>query len=382
MHIVYYGEKPPETVSRSIFLAGPTPRQDITPSWRPDAIAILERIGYDGVVFVPESRDGKRLADYTAMVEWEESYLHMADCIAFWIPRNMDTMPALTTNVEWGVWYDSGKVVLGAPADAMHVRYEHYYAKKQSVPIADTLEGTMRAAIYHIGEGVPRMGGEREVPLYIWKTQAFRQWYKALLAAGNRLDGARVEWVFRVGPQKKAIFLWALHVNIFVAAEGRNKTNEFVMPRTDISAVLMYRRREDPLDTEVVLIREYRSPVSNETGFVWELPGGSTFKDGVDPQDQAIAEFEEEAGIAIDLSRLRSHGARQVMATLSAHKAHLFSIEMTDNELADMRSKHGIVYGVRDDTERTYVEVLTIRDILARPIVDWSMLGMILSIVR
>src|ERR1035437_1417850 len=131
MITVYYGEQPPQAFRKSIFLAGPTPRSKETPSWRPEALKLLEANSYDGVVFIPESRDGKRLGDYNTMVEWEETYLNMADCIPFWIPRNMKDMPALTTNDEWGVWKNSGKVILGTPDEAMHVRYQQHYRSEE-----------------------------------------------------------------------------------------------------------------------------------------------------------------------------------------------------------------------------------------------------------
>lgn len=59
MQIVYAQEKYPHelTLSKSIFIAGPTPRDESTKSWRPEAIKYLEDIGYDGTVYIPEARD-------------------------------------------------------------------------------------------------------------------------------------------------------------------------------------------------------------------------------------------------------------------------------------------------------------------------------------
>src|SRR3989338_7360146 len=164
MHIVYAPEEPPSSWTKSLFLAGPTPRDKSVPSWRPEALRLLEEASYDGVVFVPENRGGTVKVDYTGEVEWEERCLNFADVVLFWVPREMKTMPALTTNVEWGVWHDSGKAVLGAPSDAPSVRYLRYYAKKFSVPQAETLEETVRLALDSLGEGAPRFHGEREIP--------------------------------------------------------------------------------------------------------------------------------------------------------------------------------------------------------------------------
>ena len=39
---------------KSIFLAGPTPRSLDVETWRKEAIRILEELGFDGIVYVPE----------------------------------------------------------------------------------------------------------------------------------------------------------------------------------------------------------------------------------------------------------------------------------------------------------------------------------------
>src|SRR3989338_6807118 len=118
MQIVYTGEEFPQSWKKSIFLAGPMPRSRKVKSWRPEAIRILEKLGYDGVVFYPEDRDGGWRQDYTAQANWEHAGLDAADCILFWVPRQLKTMPAFTTNIELGLYAKSGRIVLGAPKDA------------------------------------------------------------------------------------------------------------------------------------------------------------------------------------------------------------------------------------------------------------------------
>ena len=379
---VYVGEKPPAQFSKSIFLAGPTPRSASVSSWRPEALSLLASLGYDGVVFIPETRAGGLGTYYPDQVEWEETHLNMSDVIVFWIPRNMETLPGLTTNNEWGRLEESGRVVLGTPAQAEHVRYQRYYAQKRFVPTADTLIDTLKHALAQIGDGALREGGQRDVPLFVWRTTSFQQWHNAHTAVGNRLDGAVVKWVFRVGPQKKFMFMWIMHVNIHIASENRNKVNEFVIARPDISTIIMYRRRPDILDSEILLVREFRSPVSNETGFVWEAPGGSSIKGGTDPKILAAEECHEETGITVDPSRIVIHEARQLAATLSAHKSHVFSIELTDEQMVAARADHGNPHGLIADSEMTFTEVRTLREILNGTYVDWSMIGMIASVLQ
>ena len=234
MDIVYAGEEAPQIIRKSIFLAGPTPREpnfllSSPPSWRPTALKWLAQNGFeDGTVFVPEPNPKRgKWEDYSDQIEWEEKHLHMADCIVFWVPREMQRMPGMTTNVEFGRWYESGKVVLGSPIGVPKMRYLEYYAHKFHAWIGYTLEETLRYAVLnHIGlVAIPRTGGEREVPLHIWRTPSFQKWYKAQKDAGNRLDGARVVWTFRVGPLKDIVFFWALHVDVFITKENRHNEN-------------------------------------------------------------------------------------------------------------------------------------------------------------
>lgn len=110
---------------KSIFLAGPTPRDQQTPNWRPEALIILDGLGFDDIVFVPESSSGQPKENYLYQAEWEYTALHIATTIAFWIPRSLPDMPGFTTNVEFGYWVKSksGKVLYGRPDTAKKIKY-------------------------------------------------------------------------------------------------------------------------------------------------------------------------------------------------------------------------------------------------------------------
>lgn len=137
----------------SVFLAGPTPRAETVPSWRPDAIAAIEA-AWTGArpltVLTPESRGGKRAAEYHDQVEWEAAGLDSASAILFWIPRDIATLPGFTTNVEFGLHVRSGRVVLGCPPDCPSPernRYLIWTAKRYGAPVFDTLTATVKGAL-------------------------------------------------------------------------------------------------------------------------------------------------------------------------------------------------------------------------------------------
>ncbi len=393
MIVVYANQTPPKSWTSAIFLAGPTPRANTgLPSWRPEALRYLEEGGYDGVVFVPEDEDGTWQHNYDAQIEWEELCLNLADIIIFWIPRELTHMPAFTTNDEWGFWKakDPAKLILGTPKDAPKVRYQRYYAEKLHVPLHDNLRDVCAAAHVHarLGEWTSPLGkrvrtdGERFVPLHIWRTPSFQTWYGNLLQAGNRLDKATVEWVFRVGANQQFILFWTLHVDIYITAENRHKTNEVVIARPDISTILLYERRMPVRDSRIVIVKEFRSPVSNKDGYVYELAGGSSWKANQDPIKIAVDECSEEVGLTLPSDRFVQHQARQLAATAVTYRAHLFSAALTTAEMDQVVSNSHVTHGVTEDSERTWSLVMTYSEILASETIDWSMLGMIASVLH
>lgn len=149
MNIIYARQPIDKTklTSGSVMLCGPTPRTADVLSWRPEAIRRFRELGYGGTLLVPENESGICQGDYIEQVEWEEEALTRANCIMFWIPRKMDTMPGFTTNVEFGTWMRSGRVVLGCPPEAEKVKYLQYYARKLNIPSLTDLDDTIQAAI-------------------------------------------------------------------------------------------------------------------------------------------------------------------------------------------------------------------------------------------
>ena len=108
---------------KSIFLAGPTPREEKVASWRVDAVKKLEELGFDGVVFVPEYSTWVPKTNYVDQANWEREALTEATVILFWIPRSLPDMPGFSTNVEFGYWLHSKKVIYGRPDGAPKTKY-------------------------------------------------------------------------------------------------------------------------------------------------------------------------------------------------------------------------------------------------------------------
>ena len=387
MEIVYAQQEFPKMIKKSIFLAGPTPRNELTESWRKNALDILDRLGYDGTVYIPEPEDKAFYDNYDSQIEWEHAAMDAADIIVFWIPRDLSVdernnlrMPAFTTNVEFGLYISSGKVSIGFPDGTEHTNYLKHLAEERDINTFNTLEDTLKNALEIIGEGSIRIDGEVKVPLLIWNNKEFQHWYRKQRENGNELRDLKTKFVF-IMPKMKLLFTWICQVSVYIKDEDRIKDNEFVLSRTDLSTVVLYCWPEDKLleDAEVVLIKEFRSPVNNEECYVYELPGGSSYDLNENPIDVAYHEVSEETGIELPKERMEEIHSRQAVATLSAHHIHAYKMELTEDEMERVKGLIGTTHGNQDETEYTYLEVKSIRDILNNELVDWSNVGIILE---
>lgn len=391
MHLVFSDQTLPLAITKSIFLAGPSPRKtgdaDLR-DWRHDAVAHLEQRGYTGTVFIPAPQAvfaGQAYADdvsYDSQIAWEMKARAMADQLVFWVPRVIDRsradlgMPAFTTNVELGADQYSGKLSYGRPADALKCRYLDQCVLAQGYPVHDTLAATLDAALVALGEGAPRTAGETTVPLFIWNTPHFQSWYANLKAAGNVLYDAEVVFNAKVGAG--VVFSYILAARIWVTAENRFKSNEMVFARRDLSVVMAYHEDSAANTVKIVLVREFRSTVNNPAGYVYELPGGSA-ADNTPLPEVAQSELREETGLVIaDASRFRYVGQRQLAASSAAHRAQVYAVHLTADEIAqlELTAASGRALGAAMDSERTFVHVVRVQDLMALP-VDYSTLGIV-----
>lgn len=153
-----------EPLPKSIFLAGPTPRDEATPSWRPEALRILEELKFEGNVMVPEAADWAAHDHYDSQVGWEWEALETATAVVFWVPRNFERMPAFTTNVEFGLMVHSGKALLGYPPEAPKMRYLRLLGERYGVPCFYDLNTLLAAAVARTRQPYQLNGGVEKLP--------------------------------------------------------------------------------------------------------------------------------------------------------------------------------------------------------------------------
>jgi 8-oxo-dGTP pyrophosphatase MutT (NUDIX family) len=171
---------------------------------------------------------------------------------------------------------------------------------------------------------------------------------------------------------------------VAVAGEGRVKSNEIFLARPDTAAVVPV---FDPsgAQAEAFLVREYRLAVRNPSGFVLEVPGGSSREAAVLPRAIALGELAEELGIVIDPARLVSIGSRQSAPTLVSHHTHLFGLLLTADEAAQLRllASNGRVLG--EDGEAGEERIHVVRQLLSDRFdasLDWASLGMLAEAIQ
>jgi hypothetical protein len=227
MYPVYALEQLPNPVRASLFLAGPTPRAPETPSWRPEAMRILAELGFDNAVIIPEPRSGEWRHSYVDQTSWEVEMRARADLIVFWVPRELSRMPAFTTNIEFGEDYDSCRCLYGRPAEAPKNRYldVRWHEISGAVPQV-SLRDLLATSVDILGNGALRHDAERDVPLGIWRSQAFTAWYDALRASGDTLQAFQLRYALPEGKRHPRSPVLGFIAEAAVARAGRDGAKE------------------------------------------------------------------------------------------------------------------------------------------------------------
>ena len=146
---INYSDRPFERPDgSSIFLIGPTPRSPDVQSWRPEAVSVLRVLGFGGTVYYPEP-----FVDWETQTAWEYAGTERAGVLAAWVPREMNTLPGLTTNVEFGLYVKSGRLWYGRPEGAANTRYlDWVYERETRRKPATTLAGLLTLAVAAAGK--------------------------------------------------------------------------------------------------------------------------------------------------------------------------------------------------------------------------------------
>lgn len=382
MIVIRPGDPLPEGWSHSIFLAGPTPRSPDVASWRPTALEILEGLDYDGVVFLPEPL-GAAWPSYDVQFAWERDMLDACDVILFWIPRDMKTLPGLTTNVEFGLYLRSGKVVAGSPPGADSTNYLMASLNRDtgSKDWHKDLRDLLVAATRTHQNTTKKYGGDRMVPNNIWCTPNFQKWREECIQAGNTLLGARTLWVYPVSTELP--FSYAIMVKVHVAADDSVVENEFVLARTSLATVIPYYIEYFPHYMEhlkpivhVVMVEEFRSCCTTGKGVVLEFPGGSI--DEGSPVENAARELLEETKLDIEVERFVPVAERQVMSTFSSHTDTVYSVLLSGHEFREMVRLDALQeLLVSDSGENIRIKVVKSDDLFSGNRADWRTIGIL-----
>ncbi len=105
---LYQNSVLPDDKAPSVFLAGPTSRNQILEfNWRCEAVRLLRKNKFEGWIFCPEYRGQDNPGDFTESSynhKWESDRLMCATHVAFWIPRNSHELLGLNTNLELGIF--------------------------------------------------------------------------------------------------------------------------------------------------------------------------------------------------------------------------------------------------------------------------------------
>lgn len=154
MNIVYALQPFEPLEQPSIFLAGPSyklskgEKPTYGTTWRQETIKLLEQLNFTGTVFVPEFQHSQMPKNwtYSRHISWELECLKLATVILFWVPRSPE-LPGFTTNIEFGQYMQSGKIVVGAPENALCMDYIREWCRRLHIPYHTNLTQTIQSAL-------------------------------------------------------------------------------------------------------------------------------------------------------------------------------------------------------------------------------------------
>lgn len=174
---MYQDKELPTDGRESVFLEGPTSRKEhINHNYRSQQVSLLRGFGWDGWIFVPETRGlvqfygratGYDFTEKEYIHNWESSRIMASSRVSCWIPRDNEDQLGLNTNLELGIEIGrklerlelerflghlptpARKLFIGWPSSAQRMGLpKHYVDLLRYVTIYDQLDTMCKAIAY------------------------------------------------------------------------------------------------------------------------------------------------------------------------------------------------------------------------------------------
>lgn len=390
MELVFSDDKFPSVVNKSIFLAGPSPRYALGDkvdlnTWRHKAVQLLQERWYDGIVYIPLPRSaffGETYVDqngYVKEIEWDLKAFNRADVIFIYLDRQADNQ-GLVTNVEFGRYFDSGRMVYCRPKSAVFVRYLDTLMMSKDREFYTEMEEGIEECLDRVKNVKTRFGNAVIVPSIIHDSPQFQAWYKHHREVGNALVGFEIKSIITYNNDRE-LFGFTARVSIYVESEDRYKSKEWIFSRVDASHVVLY--YDDFIKgRQYVLAKEFRSPTHNLEGFSYAFPGGSSTDPEITPLENAVKEVEEETGLTLPEERFVYLGTKQTFGIMLTMQMHAYAVRLNYKEfrVISERAEKATVFSA-SETERVTLVIASEKDVVSGKCpCDWTTLGLIKAV--
>ena len=159
--------------------------------------------------------------------------MNRADVIFFNVERT-ETLHGFTTNVEFGKYITSARVVYYRPIESKKNNYLDKLAIMNEVKVHDNQDEALSEVLSRVNKDSLREKAECAVPGIIWNSGQFKQWYFNLKEAGNSLADFEIKSIVTF-KANTILFGFNAWVKIWVASENRYKENEWIFSRAEVS---------------------------------------------------------------------------------------------------------------------------------------------------
>jgi calcineurin-like phosphoesterase family protein len=130
-------------LKNAVFLAGTCFKDN---DWRDEAIKLFEKHGFDGDIINPVNNNYDD--NLVKQTKFEVNGFHYASCILFWIPRS-EQNPGLTTNIEFGEWFNKDGVYVGFPDNSYKNDYLEVRLRESGLKRYSSLEEMVKKIVKH-----------------------------------------------------------------------------------------------------------------------------------------------------------------------------------------------------------------------------------------